>query len=116
MVNFHNCHGGREDHPEFRVFDATLDPGAIQAQIKIAVASTAAAERIAAAGGTSRGQEPWGAHAQRIALLDAARRLPALIGHDIPGQIAKAGRRLDLHPVPADFAVWRERALARGAA
>ena len=49
-------------------------------------------------------------------LLDTARRLPALIGHDIPGQIGKAGRRLDLHPVPADFAVWRERALARGAA
>ncbi|WP_220433109.1 hypothetical protein, partial [Raoultella terrigena] len=32
------------------------------------------------------------------ALLAAARRLPALIGHDIPGQLAKAGRRLDLHP------------------
>ncbi|MFD2297698.1 hydroxymethylglutaryl-CoA lyase [Paracidovorax citrulli] len=47
------------------------------------------------------------------ALLAAARRLPALIGHDIPGQIAKAGARLDLHPVPADFAAIRERALAR---
>ena len=50
------------------------------------------------------------------ALLDAARRLPALIGHDIPGQIAKAGQRLDLHPAPADFAAIRERALARDAA
>jgi len=47
------------------------------------------------------------------ALLAAARRLPALIGHDIPGQIAKAGRRLDLHPVPADFEAIRERAMAR---
>ncbi|ADX45600.1 Hydroxymethylglutaryl-CoA lyase [Paracidovorax avenae ATCC 19860] len=47
------------------------------------------------------------------ALLAAARRLPALIGHDIPGQLAKAGRRLDLHPAPADFEAIRERAMAR---
>ena len=46
-------------------------------------------------------------------LLDASRRLPALIGHDIPSQIVKAGRRLDLHPVPDDFDAIRERALAR---
>jgi hydroxymethylglutaryl-CoA lyase len=35
------------------------------------------------------------------ALIQASRRLPALIGHDTPGQIVKAGRRLDLHPRPA---------------
>ena len=46
-------------------------------------------------------------------LLAAAARLPALIGHDLPGQIVKAGRRLDLHPVPADFEATRARALAR---
>ena len=46
-------------------------------------------------------------------LIEAARRLPALIGHDIPSQIVKAGRRLDLHRVPADFDAIRERALAR---
>jgi hydroxymethylglutaryl-CoA lyase len=46
-------------------------------------------------------------------LLEASRRLPALIGHDIPSQIVKAGRRLDLHPVPDDFEAIRERALAR---
>jgi hydroxymethylglutaryl-CoA lyase len=46
-------------------------------------------------------------------LLEASRRLPALIGHDIPSQIVKAGRRLDLHPVPDDFDAIRERALAR---
>jgi len=33
-------------------------------------------------------------------LIAAAQRLPALIGHDVPSQILKAGRRLDLHPVP----------------
>jgi len=46
-------------------------------------------------------------------LLAAAGRLPALIGHDVPSQIVKAGRRLDLHPVPADFEATRSRALAR---
>lgn len=46
-------------------------------------------------------------------LIAAAKRLPALIGHDIPSQIVKAGRRLDLHPRPADFDAIRERALAR---
>jgi len=46
-------------------------------------------------------------------LIAAARRLPAWIGHDIPSQIVKAGRRLDLHPVPHDFDTIRERALAR---
>ncbi|MEZ5726766.1 MAG: hydroxymethylglutaryl-CoA lyase [Burkholderiaceae bacterium] len=49
-------------------------------------------------------------------LLAASRRLPALIGHDIPSQIVKAGRRLDLHPVPADFEATRQRALGRDAA
>jgi hydroxymethylglutaryl-CoA lyase len=33
-------------------------------------------------------------------LLAAASQLPALIGHDVPSQILKAGRRLDLHPCP----------------
>ena len=46
-------------------------------------------------------------------LVAAAQRLPALIGHDIPSQIVKAGPRLTLHPVPADFEAIRERALAR---
>lgn len=49
-------------------------------------------------------------------LIAAARRLPGLIGHDIPSQITKAGRRMDLHPVPADFDAIRDRALARDAA
>jgi hydroxymethylglutaryl-CoA lyase len=34
-------------------------------------------------------------------LLAAAHRLEALLGHDVPSQIVKAGRRLDLHPAPA---------------
>ncbi len=48
-------------------------------------------------------------------LIAASNRLPGLIGHDIPSQIVKAGRRLDLHTPPVDFEEIRERALARGA-
>ncbi|MBI3533246.1 MAG: hydroxymethylglutaryl-CoA lyase [Burkholderiales bacterium] len=46
-------------------------------------------------------------------LIAASQRLPGLIGHDTPSQITKAGQRLDLHPVPADFNAIRSRALAR---
>jgi hydroxymethylglutaryl-CoA lyase len=34
-------------------------------------------------------------------LLQAARRLQDLVGHEVPSQIVKAGRRLDLHPAPS---------------
>jgi len=47
-------------------------------------------------------------------LIAASKRLPALIGHDTPSQIVKAGRRLDLHRPPEDLEAIRERALARG--
>jgi hydroxymethylglutaryl-CoA lyase len=33
-------------------------------------------------------------------ILAASALLPDLIGHDIPSQLLKAGRRLDLHPMP----------------
>ncbi|EON21562.1 hydroxymethylglutaryl-CoA lyase [Cupriavidus sp. GA3-3] len=33
-------------------------------------------------------------------LLGAARELPALVGHDISGQVVKAGKTTELHPVP----------------
>lgn len=34
------------------------------------------------------------------ALIGLSRDLPRLVGHDVPGQVAKAGRPCDLHPVP----------------
>ncbi|KTT41579.1 hydroxymethylglutaryl-CoA lyase [Pseudomonas oryzihabitans] len=34
-------------------------------------------------------------------LIELSRTLPALLGHDTPGQVAKAGRNCDLHPPPA---------------
>jgi hydroxymethylglutaryl-CoA lyase len=40
-------------------------------------------------------------------LLDAARSLPRIVGHDVPGQVAKAGRTSDLHPAPAYVAELR---------
>ncbi|CAI8823720.1 MULTISPECIES: hydroxymethylglutaryl-CoA lyase [unclassified Pseudomonas] len=36
-------------------------------------------------------------------LLTLSRRLPALLGHELPGQVAKAGRNCDLHPPPANL-------------
>lgn len=33
-------------------------------------------------------------------LLTLSRSLPSLLGHEMPGQVAKAGRNCDLHPVP----------------
>ena len=34
-------------------------------------------------------------------LLPIARALPAIVGHEVPGQVAKAGPSTQLHPVPA---------------
>ena len=41
-------------------------------------------------------------------LITLSRRLPALLGHEVPGQVAKAGRNCDLHPAP----LKRENAVA----
>jgi hydroxymethylglutaryl-CoA lyase len=49
-------------------------------------------------------------------LLSCASRLPALVQHDVPGQVLKAGPSSRLHLVPDDFNDIRQRALARDAA
>ncbi len=46
-------------------------------------------------------------------VITASQRLPSLIGHDIPSQLVRAGQRLDLHPLPADFDEIRARAELR---
>jgi hydroxymethylglutaryl-CoA lyase len=33
-------------------------------------------------------------------LLAVARRIPLVVGHDVPGQVMKAGQTLELHPPP----------------
>lgn len=40
-------------------------------------------------------------------LLTVARWLPKVVGHEVPGQVAKAGRTQDLHPEPAYVAELR---------
>jgi hydroxymethylglutaryl-CoA lyase len=40
-------------------------------------------------------------------LLEIARQLPAIVGHEVPGQVAKAGRIVDLHPAPPEVAERR---------
>jgi hydroxymethylglutaryl-CoA lyase len=48
------------------------------------------------------------------ALLQCARDLPGIVGHEVPGQVAKAGRLQDLHPEPAWLPEVRAQAAARG--
>jgi hypothetical protein len=67
-LNLNSVYFGDEDkksHVEFRIFDATLDAAAIQAQVKVAVAMTAAAARIADSGETKRSREALGVHSDR---------------------------------------------------
>jgi hydroxymethylglutaryl-CoA lyase len=35
-------------------------------------------------------------------LLEASRRLREIVGHELPGQVVKAGKSSELHPVPTD--------------
>ena len=41
-------------------------------------------------------------------LLALARRMPQIVGHSVPGQVATAGRSTDLHPTPDFVAMLRE--------
>ena len=43
-------------------------------------------------------------------LLAVARRLPQIVGHEVPGQLAKAGRIGDLHPAPESIRSLKETA------
>jgi hydroxymethylglutaryl-CoA lyase len=40
-------------------------------------------------------------------LLTLARLMPQIVGHDVPGQVARAGRSTDLHPAPDFVAALR---------
>lgn len=48
-------------------------------------------------------------------LLAAARRMPAIVGHDVPGQVAKAGPSTQLHPAPESVAQLRAQFAAESA-
>jgi hydroxymethylglutaryl-CoA lyase len=47
------------------------------------------------------------------ALIACSLRLPEMVGHDCPGQVAKAGKSDRRYPAPADLEETRARALAR---
>jgi hypothetical protein len=60
-INFQAVNGSEQDHVEFRLWDGTLDPAAIQSQVKLSLAMTEAAFR--AEPGAFRGNaEPKGTH------------------------------------------------------
>jgi hydroxymethylglutaryl-CoA lyase len=42
-------------------------------------------------------------------LLQMAREMPAIVGHAVPGQVAKAGVSMTLHPAPAYVAELRDK-------
>jgi hydroxymethylglutaryl-CoA lyase len=48
-------------------------------------------------------------------LLAVARQMPRIVGHEVPGQVAKAGRIGDLHPAPAYVAELQAKAAAAAA-
>lgn len=73
-LNFAHVGGGDNDHPEFRTFDASLDPAVVQAQVKLSVAMTRSAKRLAEAGITTRrGKDTLGSHAKRSSLRGTRR-------------------------------------------
>jgi hydroxymethylglutaryl-CoA lyase len=42
-----------------------------------------------------------------LKLIELARELPLIVGHPVPGQVAKAGSTCQLHPAPAYVAELR---------
>jgi hypothetical protein len=58
-VNFGAVRGGRSDHVEFRMWDGSLNPGVIQAQVNLSLAMTAAGSR---GGYSTPPAEPVGTH------------------------------------------------------
>lgn len=73
-LNFAHVKGENTDHPEFRIFDASLDPAVIQAQVKLSVGMTRAAKRLSDTGVmTRRGKDTLGSHAKRSSLRGTRR-------------------------------------------
>lgn len=74
-MNFGAAHSGQaSDHVEFRMWDSSLDPGVIQAQVKVSLGMTHAA--LASRGGPAPGPaEPIGTHRAANAGLGRGARL-----------------------------------------
>ncbi|MGH2690354.1 MAG: amidoligase family protein [Actinomycetota bacterium] len=74
-VNFESVTGRQTDHVEFRMWDSSLDPGVIQAQVKLSLGLAHAAFR--SMGERWGSQEAIGTHRERNASLGRGRRLRA---------------------------------------
>ena len=72
-LNFQSVHGRQTDHVEFRMWDSSLDPGVIQAQVKLSLGMAHAAFRSMGERWGTR--EPVGTHRQRNAPPPRGRRL-----------------------------------------
>lgn len=68
-LNLAAVKGKNQDNVEFRLFDSTLDAGAVQAQVKLSVAMTYAALRVNKNGGTKRDREALGVHIKKHEML-----------------------------------------------
>ncbi len=92
-VNFASITGSPNDNIEFRLFDGTLNPGAMQTHANIAVSLLAAAHRITTTGQpTTRGREAWGSHAARH---KARRSRRPLTGDELTADTATTRSLLD---------------------
>jgi hypothetical protein len=73
-LNFQSVAGQRTDHVEFRMWDSSLDPGVIQAQVKLSLGMTQAAF-VTRPGAPAAGHEPIGSHRSRNHGLGGRQRL-----------------------------------------
>lgn len=75
-VNFQSVSGRDSDHAEFRMFDSSLEPAVIQAQIGVSLAMTAAAKRDVISNVPAQNHTPLGSR------LEANPRRNALSGEE----------------------------------
>lgn len=64
-VNMQSLYGRSSDHVEYRMWDGSLDPGVIQAQVKVSLGVTEEAFRLAHQTPSLHLQEPVGSHLAR---------------------------------------------------
>ncbi|MFF5265363.1 amidoligase family protein [Actinomadura viridis] len=71
-LNFESVHGSQSDHVEFRMWDGSLNPAVVQAQIKLSLGLADAASR---GSGPALPPEPLGTHRERNSHLQRGQRL-----------------------------------------
>jgi hypothetical protein len=74
-LNFEAVQGARSDHVEFRMWDGSLDPGVIQAQVNLSLGLVDAASRNPVTQPSNPPREPIGTHRRANAHLRRGERL-----------------------------------------